>query len=73
MFSGKVLDLQNGLPLVALPDGFIKGSGFGPLAGGILEYNSGGLLGGNLQLGYSGKSITSVSYTHLTLPTSDLV
>lgn len=72
MFSGKVLDLQNGLPLVALPDGFIKGSGFGPLAGGILEYNSGGLLGGNLQLGYSGKSITFNDF-ETTSVTSDSV
>lgn len=71
-FSGKVSDLQNNLPLVALPDGFTSGSGFGPWVGGILEYNSGGFLGGNLMLGYSGKPITFATFENPVV-TSDSV
>jgi outer membrane protein OmpA-like peptidoglycan-associated protein len=38
------------------PAGFTKGNGTGLALGGMLEYNSGGLLGGNLMIGYDNRA-----------------
>lgn len=56
MFSGEIHSLGSDT-LVAAPTGFDAGSGLGLALGGILEFNSGGLLGGNLMIGYDNKSI----------------
>ncbi len=58
MFSGAIHTTGNGL-LSNLADttGFDAGSGLGLALGGILEYNSGDLLGGNLMVGYDNRSI----------------
>lgn len=59
LFSGEIHDLgtATGLTNVAAPTGFDGGSGIGLAFGGIIEYNSGGLLGGNLMLGYDNRSV----------------
>jgi len=59
LFSGEIHDLgtATGLTNVAAPTGFDGGSGLGLALGGIIEYNPGGLLGGNLMLGYDNRSI----------------
>lgn len=58
MFSGAIHGLGAGtLATVADSTGFDAGSGLGLALGGILEYNSGGLLGGNLMVGYDNRSL----------------
>ncbi len=60
MFSGAVHDLTSTPgPGTSVADttGFNAGSGLGLALGGILEYNSGDLLGGNLFVGYDNRSI----------------
>ena len=42
---------------VAAPTGFDKGTGLGLAAGGILEYNNGKLLGGNLMVGFDSRGM----------------
>ncbi len=59
LFSGEMHDLgTTALTNVAANTGFDGGNGIGLGLGGIIEYNNGGLLGGNLMLGYDNKSIT---------------
>ncbi|HVZ39322.1 MAG TPA: OmpA family protein [Candidatus Kapabacteria bacterium] len=59
LFSGAVHDLGTNAPLTNVADstGFDKASGLGLALGGILEYNSGNLLGGNLMVGYDNRSV----------------
>jgi outer membrane protein OmpA-like peptidoglycan-associated protein len=61
LFSGQLHDLNaDGIndAGIALPSGFDKGTGVGLTLGGIVEYNSGKLLGGNLMIGYDNRSVT---------------
>src|SRR2546421_9247573 len=65
IFSGRLVDLDSNTDAeVAQPPdntmlaGFDKGTGFGLAIGGLVEYNSGGLLGGNLWVGYDNRAIT---------------
>jgi outer membrane protein OmpA-like peptidoglycan-associated protein len=57
LFSGALHEIGTADSNVADPTGFDKGSGLGLALGGIIEYNSGGLLGGNLMLGYDNRSV----------------
>lgn len=58
LFSGEIHDLGTApLTNVAAPTGFDGGNGIGLGLGGIIEYNSGDLLGANLMLGYDNRSI----------------
>jgi outer membrane protein OmpA-like peptidoglycan-associated protein len=63
VFGGANVNLFNGtirtpspLVTVAPAEGFRSGSGIGLSLGAMLEYNSGGLLGGNLMVGYDNRA-----------------
>lgn len=58
LFSGALHDIGTADTNAADPTGFDAGSGLGLALGGIIEYNSGGLLGGNVMLGYDNRSVT---------------
>ena len=55
VFDG-VLRTPGSTVTVVDPAGFTAGSGVGLSLGGMLEWNSGGLLGGNLMIGYDNRS-----------------
>jgi outer membrane protein OmpA-like peptidoglycan-associated protein len=57
LFSGALHDIGTADTNVAAPTGFDQGNGLGLALGGIIEYNSGGLLGGNLMFGYDNRSV----------------
>jgi len=57
LFSGQLHDLSGNDVNVANPTGFDGGSGLGLGFGGLLEYNSGELLGGNVFLGYDSRHV----------------
>lgn len=57
LFSGTLHNLSATDASVANPTGFDAGSGLGLGLGGILEYNSGELLGGNVFVGYDNRHI----------------
>lgn len=57
MFNGAIHSPGNGIVSVAAPSGFTTGSGTGLAIGGLLEYNSGVLLGGNLMIGYDNRAV----------------
>jgi outer membrane protein OmpA-like peptidoglycan-associated protein len=57
LFSGALHDVGTADTNLAPTTGFDAGSGLGLALGGIIEYNSGGLLGGNLMLGYDNRSV----------------
>jgi hypothetical protein len=56
MFSGVVRTPSPAASVVS-PDGFTSGTGVGLALGAMLEFNSGGLLGGNLMIGYDNRSV----------------
>jgi outer membrane protein OmpA-like peptidoglycan-associated protein len=57
LFNGQIHDINASLLDVATTTGFDKGTGFGLGLGGIVEFNSGGLLGGNLMIGYDNRAV----------------
>lgn len=58
LFNGAMHDLGTSSDTnVARPTGFTGGSGLGLGIGGLLEYNSGKLLGGNLFIGYDNRRV----------------
>jgi len=57
MFSGEIHNPGTNDVNVAAPNGFTDGMGLGLALGGILEYNPGKLLGGNLMVGYDNRSV----------------
>lgn len=57
LFSGTLHNLSVNDVNVANPTGFDAGSGLGLGLGGLLEYNSGELLGGNVFVGYDNRHV----------------
>lgn len=57
LFNGALHDLSSNDLNVANPTGFDGGSGLGLGFGGLLEYNSGELLGGSVFLGYDNRHV----------------
>jgi outer membrane protein OmpA-like peptidoglycan-associated protein len=58
LFSGEIHDVNAQNLNVGAATGFTEGSGIGLALGGIVEYNTGGLVGFNLMLGYDNRAIT---------------
>ncbi|MEO5930345.1 MAG: outer membrane beta-barrel protein, partial [Candidatus Kapaibacterium sp.] len=57
LFSGALHNLGTADTNVAATTGFDAGSGLGLALGGIIEYNNGKLLGGNLMFGYDSRGV----------------
>lgn len=68
LFSGEIHDIDAQNLNVGAPSGFTGGSGIGLGLGGIVEYNTGGLVGFNIMLGYDNRSVTFDSRNATTDP-----